>query len=96
MLNSNLYGHIKVIKRSYHSIQWYEVIFLFQQTFMVREERLEKSAEPLMLLHYRISGSLLSDMGGVLGFFLGVTMLNCIKETYSQVCETSLVSKIEK
>ena len=22
-------------------------------------------------------------MGGVLGFFLGVTMLNCIKETYS-------------
>ena len=32
---------------------------------------------------YNISGSLLSDMGGVLGFFLGVTMLNCIKETYS-------------
>ena len=44
-------------------------------TFMVQVAMIE--------FHKFVLGSLLSDMGGVLGFFLGVTMLNCIKETYS-------------
>ena len=37
---------------------------------------------------------MLSDMGGVFGFFLGVTMVNCVKKTWSYAARSrSAISK---
>ena len=37
---------------------------------------------------------MLSDMGGVFGFFLGVTMLNCLQKTWTCVVQSKIA--IEK